>query len=235
MSKKLVVDVWSDVACPWCYVGKRRLEAALARFAHADSVAVVWRSFELDPASPRTFDDGSYVERLARKYRTTPAQAKAMIDRMVGVAAADGLAFDFARIRAGNTFDAHRLLHAAKARGVQGALKERLFRGYFSQGEPIGEHAALARMAVDAGLDADDAASVLATDAYADEARADEREAGALGIEGVPFFVFGKRLAVSGAQPAEVLLRALGKAWDATPEVLDDVREGAVCGPEGCA
>ena len=146
--KQLRVDVWSDIACPWCYVGKRRLEAALARFPHKSAVSVVWRAFELDASAPKQVDASmSQAERIAEKYGTSTSQAQAMIDRMVGVAKADGLEFRFDTIRSGNTFDAHRLLHLPEAEGVQDALKERLFHAYFSEGESMSDPATLARLA----------------------------------------------------------------------------------------
>lgn len=234
------VEVWSDIACPWCWVGKRRLEGALSRFAHADRVEVVWRAFELDPAAPKVRDDGmSYAERLGRKYGTSTAQAELMIRRMTDTAAQDGIVMRFDRIRPGNTFDAHRLLHLAHERGVQDALKERLFRAYLGEGEPIGDHATLARLAGDAGLDVDEATATLATDAYTIEVRADEREAASLGVSGVPFFALAGRYGVSGAQPVDALLQVLDRAWSETMEdrrleaVASD--EGAACGPAGCS
>jgi predicted DsbA family dithiol-disulfide isomerase len=236
--EKLRVDVWSDIACPWCYVGKRRLEAALARFAHRDAVEVVWRAFELDPSAPRVRDAaaGSYAERISKKYGTGVAKAEAMIQQMTGVAAADGLTFRFDIVRPGNTFDAHRLLHLARDRGVQDAVKERLLRGYMSEGEAIGDRGALARLSREAGLGDDDVSTVLETDAYAREVREDEDEARELGIGGVPFFVLGGRYAVSGAQPAEVLLHALEEAWAHEAKARDlPLAEGAACGPDGCA
>lgn len=234
---KLSVEVWSDIACPWCYVGKRRLEAALARFPRRDAVDVVWRAFELDPAAPRVRDpDVSYAERLAKKYGASVADAEGMIRRMTDVAAEDGLDFHFERIRPGNTFDAHRVLHLAGERGVQDAVKERLLRGYMTEGEAIGEPEALVRLAGEAGLDPAEVRAMLATDTYAREVRADEEQARALGIHGVPFFVFGARYAASGAQPAELLLGALEKAWaEVVKEPLEALAEGAVCGPDGCA
>lgn len=233
---KLRIDIWSDIACPWCYVGKRRLEAALLRFHHRESVEIVWRAFELDPAAPRVQDSSvSYAARLARKYGTSEAQADAMIQRMTDVARADGLDFRFDRIRPGNTFDAHRLLHLAADRGKQGALKERLLRAYMTEGEPIGEPAVLARLAGEAGLDVDEAEGVLSTDAYAREVRAEERAAAELGVHGVPFFVFAGRFGVSGAQPAEQLGMALDRAWAEVAEAPEaSFAEGAACGPEGC-
>jgi len=233
--KRLRVDVWSDIACPWCYVGKRRLEAALARFPHRDEVEIVWRAFELDPSAPRVREGGgSYAERLAKKYRTPVAQAEAMIQRMTDVAAADGLDLRFDRVRPGNTFDAHRLLHLAGERGAQDALKERLLRAYMTEGEAIGEPAVLARLATEVGLDADEVQGVLASDAYAEEVREDEREAAAMSISGVPFFVLG-RYGVSGAQTADLLLRGLEQAWaEVAAAPQEAFAEGAACGPEGC-
>lgn len=231
---ELRIDVWSDIACPWCYVGKRRLEAALAAFPERDAVTLIWHAFELDPAAPRSLDPSqSYAARLARKYGSSVAQAELMIRRMTETAAADGLDFHFETIRPGNTFDAHRLLHLALLRGKQDALKERLFRAYLTEGEPIGEPAALARLAADVGLDPVEVQQVLAGDAHADAVRADEETARRLGIRGVPFFVLAGRYAVSGAQPSDVLLGALRTAWDAAQQP-EDAAEGAVCGPDGC-
>ena len=210
------VEIWSDVACPWCAVGKRRFETALRGFAHADDVQLRWRSFELDPSAPRVSvdpDGGDYATRLAAKYGTDTAAAQGMIDSMTDTAAEDGWAFRFDRIRPGNTFDAHRLLHLAADRDLQDHVKERFLAGYLEAGEPIGEPAALRRLAVEAGLDAAEVADVLAGDRYAHAVRDDEREARTLGISGVPFFVIDRRFGVSGAQPAAMLLQALEQAW----------------------
>jgi predicted DsbA family dithiol-disulfide isomerase len=239
MPKRLQVDIWSDIACPWCYVGKRRFEAALHEFEHAAQVDVTWRAFELDPSAPRTRPQQAYAQRLAGKYGRTPSEAQAMVDRMVETGRADGLALDFDRIQPGNTFDAHRLLHLALDRGPgrQDALKERLFSAYLSDGESIGEPATLLRIASESGLATDEAAAVLSSDQYAREVRADEAEAGALGIHGVPFFVIGRRYAVEGAQPAELIRSALDKAWSELPELPQRIAaapDGAVCGPDGC-
>jgi len=234
MTKQLRIDIWSDIACPWCYVGKRRLEAALASFAHREAVQVVWRSFQLDPGAPKSLpNDSGYAERLAKKYGTTPAQGAAMIKRMTDTAALDGIAMDFEHIRPGNTFDAHRLLHWAHGKGAQDALKERLFGAYLCEGKAIGEHDVLLTLVAELGLDVDEAQAVLATDAHAADVRADIEQARALGIDGVPFFVVGQRYGVSGAQSAETLLTALNKWWEEnTP--LTIVSEGEVCGPDGC-
>jgi predicted DsbA family dithiol-disulfide isomerase len=233
--KKLRIDVWSDIACPWCYVGKRRLEAALARFPHQGDVEIVWRAFELDPSAPREIDRTvSYAQRLARKYGSTLSQAEGMIARMTDVARADGLDFHFERIRPGNTFDAHRILHLAAEKGIQDAVKERFLRAYLTEGEPIGDPETLVRLAAEAGLSADEVRALLASDSLAAEVRADEDEARELGIGGVPFFVLGGRYAVSGAQPADLFFQALGRAWGELPERPAMFAEGAACGPEGC-
>jgi predicted DsbA family dithiol-disulfide isomerase len=234
--KKLRVEIWSDIACPWCYVGKRRFEAALAQFPHRDSVEVLWRAFELDTAAPRVIATGvCYAERLAKKYGSSVAEAEGMIRRMTDVAKADGLDFHFEKIRPGNTFDAHRVLHLAAERGVQDAVKERLLRAYMTEGEAIGEPEALARLGGEAGLDPAEVRSVLASDAYAREVRDDEAEARANGISGVPFFAFAGQYGVSGAQSAEFLLRVLEQAWaEATEASGEAAPEGAACGPDGC-
>ena len=232
---KLRVDVWSDVACPWCFVGKRRLEAALERFPHGDEVEVVWHSFELDPAAPREHaSSGSYAERLAKKYGFPVAQAQARISQMTETAKADGIAFDFEHIRPGNTFDAHRLIHLGEELGQQDAVKERFLQGYLSEGEAIGDPGALQRLAVEAGLPAAEVERVLSTDAFAKEVRGDEENARELGISGVPFFVLNQRLALSGAQPADVFLDALAQAWQARAAEPEVFAEGAACGPDGC-
>ena len=234
--KKLRVDVWSDIACPWCYVGKRHLEAALGRFPHREDTEVLWRAFELDPEAPRERDrTTSYAERLSKKYGMGVPEAEARIANMTNLARGDGLSFEFDRIRPGNTFDAHRLIHLGREHGIQDAVKERLLLAYMTEGEAIGDPAVLARLGTDAGLDAEEVRAVLASDTYAGDVRADEQEARELGIGGVPFFVMGGRLAVSGAQPAELLLRALTQAWNYIEASPAPFEVGAVCGPDGCS
>jgi predicted DsbA family dithiol-disulfide isomerase len=235
----LKVEIWSDVVCPWCYIGKRRFEAALARFPHADRIAVEWKSFELDPSAPRRLD-GDLAGQLAAKYGVSRAEADGMHARMTGVAAEEGLDFRFDIAQSGSTFDAHRLLHLAADRGLQGALKERLVRAYLTEGEPIGEPATLARLAAEVGLPAADVAAVLDSDTYAEQVRADEQEARALGITGVPFFVVDRRYGVSGAQPADLLLEVLQKAWaEANPLTViggaDSQSGDASCADGSCA
>jgi predicted DsbA family dithiol-disulfide isomerase len=230
---RLQVSIWSDIACPWCYVGKRRFDAALARFEHTSQVDVTWRSFELDPSAPRVRPMQDYAQRLATKYGQTREQAQARIDQLVSLARAEGITLDFQRIQPGNTFDAHRLLHWAHNHGKQAALKERLLAAYLSEGQPIGEHATLLSAAAAVGLDVDEALATLSNDGYADEVRNDEAEARALGIQGVPCFVLAGRYAIEGAQPTDTMLLGLQRAFRELPAL--DIAEGSACGPEGCA
>jgi predicted DsbA family dithiol-disulfide isomerase len=234
MKKTLTIDVWSDIVCPWCAVGKRRLEAALARFPHRDDVTVIWRAFELDPSAP-AIQDGDNATRLARKLGRTKAQVEGMMQQLAETAAKDGLDFRLLTARSGNTFDGHRVLHLAAERGVQNAVKERFFRGYMTEGEAIGDREVLVRLASEAGLDAEEVRAVLASDRYAAEVREEEETARALGITGVPFFVLGGKYAVSGAQPADAILHALEQAWASLPAGDPAAQEGAACEPDGCA
>jgi predicted DsbA family dithiol-disulfide isomerase len=206
------VEIWSDVACPWCYIGKRRFEAALEQFEHRDEVNVTWRSFELDPGAPHE-RTGDRAERLARKYGMTVGQAHEAEQRLTAVAAGEDLPFRFDIARSGNTFDGHRVVHLAEAHDLQDAMKERLLRAYFTEGELISEHDTLARLAVEVGLDEQEVREMLAGARYADEVREDERTAGGLGISAVPTFVVDRRLGVSGAEPPEALLGLLREGW----------------------
>jgi predicted DsbA family dithiol-disulfide isomerase len=210
--KSLRVDVWSDLVCPWCAIGNRRLERALEAFPHRDRVEVVWHSFELDPAAPRVLE-GDHVEQLAAKYGRTYEQARAMVQRVIDLAAEDGLTLRLLQARAGNTFDGHRLLHFAAERGMEPAVRQRFFRGYMTEGEAIGDRETLVRLAAEAGLPAEEARQVLDSDRYAQDVRDDEAAAAAIGIGGVPFFILGGRVGVSGAQPVELFGRALEQAW----------------------
>jgi predicted DsbA family dithiol-disulfide isomerase len=233
-----VVDVVSDVVCPWCYIGKRHLEAALADFAHGDEVEVVYRSFELDPTTPEVPVETS-VESLARKFGTDVAGARELMKRADGVAASVGLTFNHADAPHARTVDAHRLLHLALEEGgpsSQGELKERLLAAYFLRGEHMGSHDVLRTVAVDAGLDPARVDEVLAGDAYADAVHADIAQARAYGANGVPFFVVDERYAVSGAQPTEVFRQLLDRAWADSHPVVELVGGPAAdaCGPDGC-
>jgi predicted DsbA family dithiol-disulfide isomerase len=227
------VEVWSDIACPWCYVGKRRLEAALEAFAHRDAVRVTWRSFELDPAAPAAREEDGATH-LARKYGTSVERAREMEAQMTSVAAGDGLDFRFDRIRLGSTFDAHRLVHLAAGHGRQDAMKERLFGAYLTEGALLSDPATLRRLGAEAGLPADEVAELVASDRHAEDVREDERLAAALGITAVPFFVVDRAIAASGAQPPEVLGDLLHRAWELRRPAMAVVDGGEACGPDGC-
>jgi predicted DsbA family dithiol-disulfide isomerase len=206
----VLVEIWSDVVCPWCYIGKRRFEKAVMSFDHP--VEVVWRSYELDRGAP-PLRDGSSVERIARKYGMTVEEAAAQYRRITDLAAAEGLDYHLERARSGRSFDAHRLLHLARERGIQDAVKERLLAGYLQEGVAIGLASELAPLAVSAGLDADAVDAVLAGDTYGEEVRADEARAEEIGISGVPFFVIDGRFAIPGAQDPDTILAVLERAW----------------------
>jgi predicted DsbA family dithiol-disulfide isomerase len=208
----LTAEIWSDVVCPWCYIGKRRFEAAVERFD--GDVEVVWRSFELDPGAPATREH-SAAEHLASKYGMSVEQAEASHAQMTELAAQEGLDYHFEKARGGNSFDAHRLIHLANAHGKQAEAQERVMRAYFTEGVPIGDREALIALGDELGLDA---RAALESDEYADAVRADELLAQQIGIQGVPFFVLNRRYGVSGAQPAEVLVQALETAAGETAE-----------------
>ena len=208
------VDIWSDVVCPWCYIGKRRFEQALVGFPHRNEVELTWRSFQLDPSAPPSPErPGDYPGYLAHKYGITTDKAKVMIDRVTSAAAEEGLDYRFDIARRGNTFDAHRLLHLALYKGVQNELKEMFDRATFTEGLPVSDHQALTEVAVELGLDEIEVKEVLTSDMFADAVRADEAEARAYGISAVPFFVIDGKYGIAGAQPADVIGAALERAW----------------------
>lgn len=233
----LSIDVWSDLACPWCYVGKRRLEAALAELEHSERARVRWRSFELDASAPPLVE-GDYVARLGKKYRVSRDEAQAMIDRMTATAAAEGITMRFDRVRAGNTFAAHKLVHAAAARGLDDAMKERLFAAYFTEGKALSDRDTLLDLAADVGLP--EAAAALDDPKLGADVRADQALARELGISSVPFFVLGEQVGIPGAQPAAVLLAELRALWarravEPASAAASAAADGETCGPRGCA
>lgn len=211
------IDIWSDIVCPWCYIGKRRFEQALARFPHRGEVEIVHRAYQLDPRSPR----GTALPRraaLKAKYGWTDAEADVMDARMTATAAAEGLEYHLDDGVTGNTFDAHQLLQLAKEHGVQDALAERLYRAHFTERRSIFDRESLVQLAVEAGLDGGVARQALERDAYAEAVKADVEEARALGANGVPFFVIAGKYGISGAQAAETFVGALTRAWDEPPD-----------------
>jgi predicted DsbA family dithiol-disulfide isomerase len=229
------VEIWSDVICPWCYIGKRRFEKALAGFQHRDSVEVAYRSFQLDPTAPRS-ESLDAVQTLSAKHGIPEAQARAAMARVEEVARSEGLEYRLNATRTGNTLDAHRVLQLAAERGLQDAVLERLYRGHFLEGASVFDHDGLVRLAADAGLDPAEVGRVLEDGAYADAVGADVLQARSLGVTGVPFFVVDRRYGVAGAQPAEVLGSVLQRAWDyAHPVELVRSGGGEACDDESCA
>ena len=230
------IEVWSDVVCPWCYIGKRHLEAALAEFPHRDQVEVEYRSFELDPSAPEVPVETT-AQSLATKFGTDVPGVLQLMARADGAAAAVGLEFHHADAPHARTVDAHRLLHLAKNQGLQAELKEALLAAYFAHGESMGDHQVLRRVAVDAGLDPARVDAVLGSDEYADAVEADVAQARAYGAGGVPFFVVDQRYGVSGAQPTEVFTQLLDRAWNDAHPVIQLVGgpDADACGPDGCA
>ncbi|RRJ65518.1 DsbA family oxidoreductase [Paenibacillus oralis] len=207
------IEVWSDFGCPFCYIGKRRLEKALEAFEHKDEVQVVYRSFELDPEAPKD-TESSIHELLAVKYGLSLLQAKESNQNVAAQAKAEGLDYHFDTVIPTNTFDAHRLSHFAGEKGKAKEMTERLYRAYFTDSLHIGDRETLIRLAEEAGLDGREAGEVLDQNRYADQVREDEREARQLGIRGVPFVVLRGKYAVSGAQPLEIFQGALQRAWE---------------------
>jgi predicted DsbA family dithiol-disulfide isomerase len=226
------IEIWSDIACPWCYVGKRRFEAALAQFEHRDEVAVRWRSFELDPQAPRE-REGDRAKHLADKYGMSVEQAHAAEHQMTQTAAGEGLDFRFDIARAGNTFDGHRIVHLAAEHGLQDAMKERILRAYLSEGELISDAQTLTRLAAEVGLPEDAVAETLAGDRFAEDVRTDEQDATRLGISAVPTFVVDRAIGSSGAHPPEALLGLLRQGWERSNPPLV-VTGGDACGVHGC-
>ncbi|MFB6897236.1 DsbA family oxidoreductase [Streptomyces hydrogenans] len=228
------VEIWSDIACPWCYIGKARFEKGLAAFAHRDDVEVVHRSFELDPHRAKG-DTGPVLEMLAKKYGRTLDEARAMEAHVASNAHAEGLEYLADGRDHGNTFDIHRLLHLAKERGRQNELLDLAYRANFAEERSVFDAETLVALAVEAGLDEAEARGVLADEtAYADAVRADEREASELGANGVPFFVLDRRYGVSGGQPAEVFTQALEQAWQGRALQPVGAADAEACGPDGC-
>ncbi|MFE9538818.1 DsbA family oxidoreductase [Streptomyces sp. NPDC006691] len=231
------VEIWSDIACPWCYIGKARFEKGLAEFAHGGGVEVVHRSFELDPSRPKG-DVAPVIPMLAKKYGRSLEEARAMEANVASNAHAEGLGYLADGRDHGNTFDIHRVLHLAKARGRQSELLDLAYRANFAEERSVFDAEVLVAIAVEAGLEEAEVRTVLADEsAYADEVRADEREAAELGANAVPFFVIDRKYGISGGQPAEVFTHALEQAWrERTPAPALKTVEGdaEACGPEGC-
>jgi predicted DsbA family dithiol-disulfide isomerase len=226
------VEIWADVVCPWCYIGKRRFEAALAKFPHRADVDVVHRSFQLDPSAPRGVTRPTR-DVLAAKYGG--ANLDQMFARVEGVAAAEGLDYHLARGTSGNTVDAHRVLHAAAAAGLDDKAWELFYRAYFTEGRSVFDRGSLVELATEAGLAQEVAEAVLDSDDFATAVEDDTAAATALGATGVPFFVAGRRVGVAGAQPVEVMLAMLEQAWQAEhPVQIVATSDGETCTDGAC-
>ena len=231
------IEIWSDVVCPWCYIGKRRIEKALADFPHRDEVEVVWRSYQLDPGAP-TEPTETVAEHLGRKYGGGAAGGQQMIDRVEAVAAEEGLLYRLGQAQRVGTVDAHRLIHLALAEGgpqLQGQVKEALLSAYFIEAANVADHATLRRVATAAGLDVARVDEVLGSREYEDAVWADIEKAQRYGATGVPFYVVDDKYGVSGAQPAEAFTQVLERAWADSHPSLQMVGQGEECGPDGCA
>ncbi|PJW15324.1 disulfide bond formation protein DsbA [Geobacillus sp. Manikaran-105] len=229
------IEVWSDFVCPFCYIGKRRLEQALEPFPHRENVEIVFRSFELDPNAPNE-TPLTIHEIIANKYGISLEEAKRANADIGRQAEAVGLTFRFETMKPTNTFDAHRLAQYAKEKGKLNDMVERLFYAYFTESKRISDRNVLLALAEAAGLERTEAEEVLASGRYTQEVRRDEEEAAALGIRGVPFFVFNGKYAISGAQPVDVFRRALEKVWEEEQsrplQLLGE--EGRACGDDDC-
>jgi predicted DsbA family dithiol-disulfide isomerase len=206
------VDIWSDIACPFCYIGKRNFEKALEMFPHKDQVQVIMHSFELDPQAPKS-QNVSMDQMLAKKYGMTVDKARKMNESMTERAAQAGIHFDLEAAILTNHFDGHRLLHLAKERGVQPLMQEKLFAAYFSEGKDVSDHHVLVQLGAEAGLKPAEVKDVLESQMYTTEVREDEAVANELGISGVPAFVLTEKYLISGAQPVETFVEALNTAW----------------------
>ncbi|MGM7636082.1 DsbA family oxidoreductase [Bacillus sp. Hm123] len=232
------IEIWSDFVCPFCYIGKRRLEKALEQFPHKDEVDVVYKSYELDPNAKQE-DEQHIYEALAEKYGTSVEQAKQMTENVKRQAAETGLPFNFDNMRSVNTFRAHRLAKYAKEQGKEKEMVERLLKAYFTDSMNVNDQAVLVGLAKEVGLPEESVQELLVSDRFAEEVRADENLARKLGVQGVPFFVINEKYAISGAQPTEAFLNALEKVWEEENEspVLTDLSTkatGSTCTDEGC-
>jgi predicted DsbA family dithiol-disulfide isomerase len=237
MDNKLKVQIWSDIMCPFCYIGKRRIEEALQNFEHKEAVEIEWKSYQLDASFIASPED-NMVEHLAEKYRKDNDWAQNMLDNMTQNAKAAGLDFHFEKAVLANSFNAHRLLHLAKKYNLANDLEELLFKAYLTEGKDINDLDTLSKLGIEVGLDAEAIAQVLNSDTYGTEVQKDQEEANAIGVQGVPFFVLDNKYAISGAQPASAFLETLEKVWqegkfEIKPTLLNTT-DGESCGIDGC-
>ncbi|WP_059105989.1 DsbA family oxidoreductase [Shouchella shacheensis] len=207
------VEIWSDIACPFCYIGKRKFEQALETFEHKGAVEKTFKSFQLDPAAKKNTGE-SMTELLAEKYNMTIEKAREMNQQVAAQANEVGLDFQLEDVVMTNTMDAHRLSHYAAEHGKMDGVMERLLKAYFTEGADVGDHEVLATIANDSGLDKQNVLVVLSGENYRNEVLRDQQEGAQIGVQGVPFFVLNRKYAVSGAQPPEAFLEVLNKVWE---------------------
>lgn len=237
MENKLKVQIWSDIMCPFCYIGKRRIEEALSQFEHKEAVAIEWKSFELDAHFTPSSND-NLAEHLADKYGRDINWAQTMLDNMTQNAKTAGLDFHFEKAVLANSHNAHRLLHLAKKHQLANELEEQLFKAYLTDGKDLNNLNTLAELGIAVGLDAEAVAQVLHSNAYSNEVKQDIQEAGTIGVQGVPFFVFDNKYAISGAQPSIAFLQTLEKVWqegqfDSKITLVNNTTENS-CDINGC-
>ncbi|WMT38853.1 DsbA family oxidoreductase [Paenibacillus sp. D2_2] len=231
------VEIWSDIACPFCYIGKRKFEQALEQFPHKDQVELVFKSFQLDPNAPKQYDE-SMEEMLAHKYGISVEQARGMNDQVVAQARDVGLDYHLDTAVMTNTLDAHRVGHYADTKGNGKEMMERLLSAYFTESKHVGDHDVLADLAAEVGLDAGEVKQMLAGDEYKEQVIGDQQEGARLGVQAVPFFVLNRKYAVRGAQPMEAFLGALNQVWEEeNPKTKLDVlgSDGATCTDDSCS
>jgi predicted DsbA family dithiol-disulfide isomerase len=227
------VEIWSNVMCPFCYIGKRKFENALEQFPHKDDIKIIWKSFQLDPS---TVTDSSLntIENLRLKKGWSKEQAAETIAHVADIAKQVGLNFNFDKAVVANSFDAHRLSHLAKKYNLQNELEEKLFSAYFTEGKNTADYETLLKIALEIGMDEAEVSEMLKGNTFANEVHQDIEQAQQIGVRGVPFFVLNQKYAISGAQESETFLQALHKAYYETKLVDLSNNEAAVCGPDGC-
>ena len=237
MENQLKIQIWSDVMCPFCYIGKRKIEEALTQFENKDSVAIEWKSFQLDPSFVATPDE-NIIDHLAEKYRKDTDWAQTMIENMTDNAKKSGLDFHFEKAILANSLNAHRLLHLAKKHKLSNETKELLFKAYLTDGKNVNDWETLKNIGLEVGLDINEIEHLINSNEYTAEVRQDQQEAQAIGVTGVPFFVFDNKYAVSGAQPTDVFLKTLEKTWEdgkfTAPIKIQNSSESNSCDIDGC-
>ena len=237
MENKLKIQIWSDIMCPYCYIGKRRIEGALEQFEHKNAVEIEWKSFQLDSNFIASEDD-DMAEHLATKYQKDKQWAQEMMDSMTENAKNSGLDFHFEKAVMANSFNAHRLLHLAKKHNLSNELEELLFKAYLTDGKNVNDLPTLTELGLQVGLEIKEIEAVLNSDAYAKEVKEDILEAQSIGVQGVPFFVLDNKYAVSGAQHVETFVKTLEKVWEegnfVSKPTLLNTTDGDSCGIDGC-